>query len=146
MSAGRGTLKSLIAQWEQLVSENSALDAQLSTQCLTHRSCGGGLAVWEAQTVAALDRSIASVSVAMNAYRQGSHRFPQDTDQSLEPHHKRLLGSHSRRVWDLIVPTLDKAATTAGWHGNDNTPTDDPSSGFSLLDSSAGNDTPTSSR
>lgn len=151
-SAGRSTLKSLIAQWEQLVSENTVLDAQLSNQCLARRSCGDGLAVhhvWEAQTVAALDRSIASVSVAMGAYRQDGHRsldralhrLLQDSVHSLDDQHQRLLGSHSRHVWDLMVPTLDEAATRAGWLGNGKAPTEDAGSstlGFSLLDSSAG--------
>lgn len=142
----------MIAQWEQLVSENTVLDAQLSNQCLARRSCGDGLAVhhvWEAQTVAALDRSIASVSVAMGAYRQDGHRsldralhrLLQDSVHSLDDQHQRLLGSHSRHVWDLMVPTLDEAATRAGWLGSGKAPTEDAGSstlGFSLLDSSAG--------
>ena len=147
----RSTLKSLIGQWEQLVSENTVLDAQLSNQCLALRSCGDGLAVhhvWEAQTVAALDRSIASVSVAMDAYGQEGHRsvdralhrLLQHGVHSLDDRHQRLLGSHSRHVWDLMVPTLDKAAKKAGWLGNGKAPTEDASStrGFSLLDSSTG--------
>jgi hypothetical protein len=139
-----------------MVSENRALDAQLSAHCHAHRSCPSGAPpAWESQTATAMDRCIASASLTMT--QLGSHRAlgraarrrqQQQSDHpasvgAFRPASVGALGSaRSRRVWELLAPTMDKAALSSEPLGNANAPTDTPSRGFSLLDSSAGTRTP----
>ena len=107
-----------------MVSENRALDAQLSAHCHAHRSCPSGAPpAWESQTATALDRCIASASLTMT--QLGSHRAlgraarrrqQQQSDHpasvgAFRPASVGALGSaRSRRVWELLAPTMDKAA------------------------------------
>lgn len=145
-SSSAEALGALVAEWQQLVSENAALDGQLSAQCPGHRCSDGALSPWETQSVAALERSIVTASQALDTLDQLGALPPpaaattRAAGRRAQADHRgsigmAALGKDDRQVWDLLAPSLDKAAA---WQVRNPQLPPQQLKGFSFLDSSAG--------